>query len=136
MRTRAGYEDAIACAPSRAQPAISEVIRLGQKKLSLAALRTIAREGPALELGPACLQGVRSSLATVERIVASGTSAYGINTGFGRLSQTRIAVEELEQLQKNIVLSHAAGTGPLLDDAATATPCNASAGDRLRLNSI
>ncbi|HSU63393.1 MAG TPA: histidine ammonia-lyase [Burkholderiales bacterium] len=93
-------------------------MRLGKDKLSLAALRSIAREGPALELDPACLPGLREGLAAVERIVASGRAAYGINTGFGRLSQTRIPAAELVQLQANIVLSHAAGTGPLLDDAA------------------
>jgi histidine ammonia-lyase len=93
------------------------VIRLGLQKLSLAKLRAIAREGPPLELDPQCLHRVRASLSTVEEIVASGKPAYGINTGFGRLSQTRIPAEELEQLQLNIVLSHAAGTGPLLDDS-------------------
>jgi histidine ammonia-lyase len=93
------------------------VIRLGAAKLSLAALRSIAREAPPLELDPACLPQLRESHATVERIVASGEPAYGINTGFGRLSQTRIPHAELEALQANIILSHAAGTGPLLDDA-------------------
>ena len=93
------------------------MISLGKKKISLTELRAIAREGPALELDPACLPALRASRAAVERIVASGTPAYGINTGFGRLSQTRIPAGELQQLQTNIVLSHAAGTGPLLDDA-------------------
>jgi histidine ammonia-lyase len=93
------------------------VIELGKGKLSLAQLRQIAREGPPARLDPAALPGVEASLRTVQRIVASGKPAYGINTGFGRLSQTRIPAEELEQLQTNIVLSHAAGTGPLLDDA-------------------
>src|SRR3989442_5953727 len=93
-------------------------MKLGHSRLTLAALRKIAREGPPLELDPACLPGLHAGLAAVERIVASGRAAYGINTGFGRLSQTRIPAAELEQLQTNIVLSHAAGTGPLLDDAA------------------
>src|SRR6267378_7069647 len=93
-------------------------MKLGHQRLTLAVLRKIAREGPPLELDPACLPGLRAGLAAVERIVASGRAAYGINTGFGRLSQTRIPAAELEQLQTNIVLSHAAGTGPLLDDAA------------------
>ncbi|MFN2644009.1 MAG: histidine ammonia-lyase, partial [Burkholderiales bacterium] len=72
---------------------------------------------PPLELDPGCFERLRSSEATVARILASGKPAYGINTGFGRLSQTRIANDELEELQRNIVLSHAAGIGPLLDDA-------------------
>jgi histidine ammonia-lyase len=93
------------------------VIRLGKQNPSLRDLRAISRGGPQLELHPAALGKVRAALSTVEGIVASGKPAYGINTGFGRLSQTRIPEPELEQLQLNIVLSHAAGTGPLLDDA-------------------
>jgi histidine ammonia-lyase len=93
------------------------VIKLGTGRLSLAQLRAIAREAVALELDPACIPQLKAGQAAVERILASGKPAYGINTGFGRLSQTRIANDELEQLQRNIVLSHAAGTGPLLDDA-------------------
>jgi histidine ammonia-lyase len=93
------------------------VIRLGAEPLSLPDLRAIARDGVAVELDSKALPRIRSALSTVEKIVASGKPAYGINTGFGRLSQTRIPEEELEQLQLNIVLSHAAGTGPLLDDA-------------------
>ena len=94
------------------------MIALGKDRLSLASLRAIAREAAPISLHPDCFEKVNRSLATVQRIVASGKPAYGINTGFGRLSQTRIPAEELEQLQMNIVLSHAAGTGPLLDDAA------------------
>ncbi len=93
------------------------MIRLGAQPLSLSQLRSIAREGVPLELDPSAVLKMRASLSTVERIVASGKPAYGINTGFGRLSQTRIPEEALEQLQLNIVLSHAAGTGSLLDDA-------------------
>jgi histidine ammonia-lyase len=93
-------------------------MKLGKLPLTLGALRKIARENPQLELDPGCLRALRAGFESVERIVASGKPAYGINTGFGRLSQTRIPAEELEQLQTNIVLSHAAGTGPLLDDSA------------------
>src|ERR1043165_7963817 len=105
----------------RARPgprsAVPGLMRLGSKNPTLRELRSIARDAPPLELDPAARDKVRAALATVEAIVASGKPAYGINTGFGRLSQTRIPAEELEQLQLNIVLSHAAGTGPLLDDA-------------------
>ncbi|MCS5807817.1 aromatic amino acid lyase [Klebsiella pneumoniae subsp. pneumoniae] len=40
-----------------------------------------------------------------------GRTAYGINTGFGLLAQTRISTEDLENLQRSLVLSHAAGVG-------------------------
>ena len=92
-------------------------MKIGRSPLSLRELRQIAREGPQLELDPACLPAISAGHETVQRIVASGKPAYGINTGFGRLSQTRIPEAELEELQTNIVLSHAAGTGPLLDDS-------------------
>jgi histidine ammonia-lyase len=52
----------------------------------------------------------------VERIVEREQTAYGINTGFGLLAQTRIARDQIESLQRNLVLSHAAGTGKLLSD--------------------
>jgi len=93
------------------------VIHLGAGKLTLRQLRAIARDATPLALDASCLEKVKVSQAAVDRILASGKPAYGINTGFGRLSQTRIADGELEALQRNIVLSHAAGTGPFLDDA-------------------
>ena len=43
-------------------------------------------------------------------------TVYGINTGFGSLAQTKIARDKLAELQQNLILSHASGTGPLLDD--------------------
>jgi len=89
---------------------------LGSKPLTLAVLRSIALDGPALALAPEARTAVAASARTVETIAASGKPAYGINTGFGRLSQTRIPPHELEQLQKNIVLSHAAGVGAPLGD--------------------
>ncbi len=91
---------------------------LGRERLTLARLRSIAREAVPIALDPACLPGIEAAAATVERIAAGGEAAYGINTGFGKLAQTRIAREELARLQKNLVLSHAAGTGPLLSDDA------------------
>ncbi len=53
----------------------------------------------------------RSPSATGARIVARGVAAYGINTGFGLLARKRIADTELEQLQRNLILSHSVGTG-------------------------
>ena len=91
---------------------------LGRKPLTLAALRRIACDAPPIGLDPACLPELRACVAAVERIVEAGQPAYGINTGFGKLSQTRIERAELEQLQENLILSHAAGVGPPLSDDA------------------
>jgi len=67
--------------------------------------------GTGIRLDPGCLPAVERSAAAVAEIVAKGTPVYGINTGFGKLARVRIEVADLEQLQQNLVLSHAAGVG-------------------------
>jgi histidine ammonia-lyase len=62
-------------------------------------------------LDPACRAAIAASAAAVERIVAAGRPVYGINTGFGKLASVRIEAQDLSRLQRNIVLSHAAGVG-------------------------
>lgn len=53
----------------------------------------------------------------VDDIVAAGTVTYGVNTGFGKLASVRIADADLATLQRNLILSHAVGTGPALPDS-------------------
>jgi histidine ammonia-lyase len=67
--------------------------------------------GATPDLDPACRAGIEQSSACVSRIVARGEPVYGINTGFGKLANIRIADDDLFALQRNIVLSHAAGHG-------------------------
>ncbi len=62
-------------------------------------------------LAPSCWPQVEASALAVARIVAKGEPVYGINTGFGKLASVRIEADDLETLQRNIVLSHAAGVG-------------------------
>jgi histidine ammonia-lyase len=78
--------------------------------ISLAEWRNIYRGGE-VALDPACFAAIEASAAAVERIVAKGEPVYGINTGFGKLASVRIADADLAALQRNIVLSHAAGVG-------------------------
>jgi histidine ammonia-lyase len=86
-------------------------------RLTLAELRRFY-EGPAkVRLGSQDRERIGAATALVERIVGLGDAAYGINTGFGLLAQTRIPTEQLEQLQRNLLLSHAAGVGDALPDA-------------------
>ena len=68
-------------------------------------------EGATPVLDPGCRPAVAASAASVARILARGEPVYGINTGFGKLAGIRIAADDLEALQRNIVLSHAAGVG-------------------------
>ncbi|QVV59366.1 histidine ammonia-lyase [Leclercia sp. Colony189] len=84
--------------------------------LTLAQLRQIWQQPHQLTLDEAAHKAINDSVACVEAIVAEGRTAYGINTGFGLLAQTRIATHDLENLQRSLVLSHAAGVGDPLDD--------------------
>ena len=52
-----------------------------------------------------------ASRRLVEAAIASGRTIYGINTGFGKLANVRVAPDKLEQLQTNLIRSHAAGVG-------------------------
>ena len=76
----------------------------------LAQWRQIYR-GARVRLDDAAQAAVLRSAQVVEAIVARGEPVYGINTGFGKLASVRIEREDLETLQRNIVLSHAAGVG-------------------------
>src|SRR5688500_9177940 len=57
------------------------------------------------------MQRAAAAAASVERIVASGETVYGVNTGFGLLASTRIPDDRLAELQTNLILSHSAGLG-------------------------
>jgi histidine ammonia-lyase len=67
--------------------------------------------GAAVVLPPDGMGKVAAGAAAVERIVSRGAPVYGVNTGFGKLASVRIASEDLDRLQRNIVLSPAAGVG-------------------------
>ena len=78
--------------------------------VTLADWRAIYR-GARISLDPECMPAVVESAAAIERILARGEPVYGINTGFGKLASVRIEDDDLATLQRNIVLSHAAGVG-------------------------
>ncbi len=73
-----------------------------------------------LSLAPEAIPGIEAANRTVNKLVADHKTVYGINTGFGLLASTKIAVQDLKLLQKSLVLSHAAGIGKLLDDQVVA----------------
>jgi histidine ammonia-lyase len=79
--------------------------------LNLATLRDLSRGGVALSISEAAYQAIDRGADAVARIVKRGEPAYGVNTGFGRLAQTHIPNDQLELLQRNLVLSHAVGVG-------------------------
>jgi histidine ammonia-lyase len=86
-------------------------LQLEPGRLTLADLRRIKAEPVRLSLAPGCLDAIGRSVRTVAEVIGQGRAIYGVNTGFGLLARTRIPDSELVQLQRAIVLSHAAGTG-------------------------
>ncbi|HTT42616.1 MAG TPA: histidine ammonia-lyase [Steroidobacteraceae bacterium] len=95
----------------------SQPLKLGTRPLHLSDLRRIYSAPLAVAIDPAALPGLEQAHALTARLAAADAPAYGINTGFGLLAQTRIAPAQRTLLQRNIILSHSAGVGPLLDDS-------------------
>ena len=85
--------------------------------LSLTELRSIYETPATLTLSAALRARVTAGAQVIARIVASGATVYGVNTGFGLLANTVVGAGDLEALQRNLVLSHACGVGALLPDA-------------------
>jgi histidine ammonia-lyase len=85
--------------------------------MTMGDLRAVWAAPAKLTLSAGAYPVIKASAAAVEAIVAKGDAAYGINTGFGILAKTRIPDEKLEELQRNLILSHSVGTGALLSDA-------------------
>jgi histidine ammonia-lyase len=96
---------------------VSDALKIEAGTLSLSALRRIYEQPTALKLSPPDLGRIALASSLVDKIVATGDAAYGINTGFGLLAHTRIPNEQLELLQRNLLLSHAAGVGDALPDS-------------------
>ena len=90
---------------------------LNPGSMTLDDLRAVWAGPSSLTLAPSSYSGIKAAAAAVDAIVAKGDAAYGINTGFGILAKTRIPDEKLEELQRNLILSHSVGTGELLSDA-------------------
>jgi histidine ammonia-lyase len=93
-----------------------EILTLKPGQLSMAQLRQVWRDEVELRLAPEAYVAIEESAAAVKAIVEKGEPAYGINTGFGKLAKTQIAKSQLEELQRNLILSHSVGTGPLMSD--------------------
>lgn len=92
-------------------------IEINPGKLTLAELRQMTREPLRVRLTESCKTKIDASVKTVQEVINQGRVIYGINTGFGLLANTIIPNEELEHLQRSIVLSHAAGVGAFMEES-------------------
>ena len=87
--------------------------------LTFTQLYAVALGREIVSLSPEAIARMKSSRNVVDQLVASGKTAYGINTGFGKLASVRISTEQVRQLQVNLVRSHACGVGTPLGEAET-----------------
>lgn len=88
------------------------MVELGTSPLSPEQVVAVARHGAPVALGTSALDALARSRAHVERLAAGDQPAYGVSTGFGSLATRRIPPELRAQLQRSLLRSHAAGSGP------------------------
>lgn len=96
---------------------IPTMLKINPGKLTHDQLSRFYFEQTQVELVAECWPSVERSRTVVESLIESGDTVYGLNTGFGLLANQRISREDLDQLQVNLIRSHCAGYGDLLDDS-------------------
>ena len=96
---------------------MTTTLTLQPGQMGLADLRTVWQQAVRVQLSDDAQAGIAASAAAIHAIVHKGDAAYGINTGFGKLAKTRIPDDQLELLQRNLILSHSVGTGEPMSDA-------------------
>ncbi|KRB73002.1 histidine ammonia-lyase [Nocardioides sp. Root190] len=89
-----------------------QTVIVGTGPVSFEDVVAVAREGASVEVGAEALAAIDRARAVVDELAASPTPAYGVSTGFGALATRHIAPELRAQLQRSLVRSHAAGSGP------------------------
>jgi len=92
-------------------------ITLTGNDLTFEHMHAVVAHDENVSLSPSAMERMNASREVVEKLVASGKTAYGINTGFGKLASVRISSEQVRQLQVNLVRSHACGVGEPLSRA-------------------
>ncbi len=94
-------------------------VTVGVGPLSFDQVVAVARDGAAVELGEDAIVAIGRAREAVEVLAAASTPSYGISTGFGALATRHIPTEMREQLQRSLVRSHAAGSGPEVEREVT-----------------
>jgi histidine ammonia-lyase len=93
-------------------------INIDFEKLDLDGVIAVARHGARVRLAPAARRAVIQTSKLIDTWLRQNRTIYGVTTGFGALSDVTISTEDARRLQINILMSHAAGVGPALDEAA------------------
>jgi histidine ammonia-lyase len=95
---------------------MTPALNVDGNSLTLADVVRVARQRAPVQLDSAARARMQRVRDVVDRKLASGEAVYGVNTGFGKLSEMAIPPDRLAELQVNLVRSHAAGVGPLLPE--------------------
>ena len=82
----------------------------------LAQLERLWRSQSPARLAPDARQAIEAAAARIAAAALGGHAIYGVNTGFGKLASIKIAPQDTETLQRNLILSHACGVGPAIPD--------------------
>jgi histidine ammonia-lyase len=98
---------------------VNSVLTLSGQALTIEEIASVAFSGCKVAIADSAWPKIKASRVVVETVVASGETAYGINTGFGKLADVRIASGDLQALQHNLVRSHACGLGEPLPEPET-----------------
>jgi histidine ammonia-lyase len=88
-----------------------QTLRITPGHLTLNDLVSVHRKHRPIELDSSCYEGIHAAARIIDKVIEDNQTVYGINTGFGLLANTKIEKQELETLQRSVVLSHAAGVG-------------------------
>lgn len=91
-------------------------VKIDGENLTIQDVHRVAREEEEVEISEDCVEDIKKSRSIVEDTLESDEDVYGINTGFGELANVKIERDKTEQLQENLVLSHASGVGEPLDE--------------------
>ncbi len=94
-------------------------IKLNGNDLTFDQLYAVALQDAKVWLARIACEKMDASRAVVDKLIVSGKTAYGINTGFGKLASVRISTEQVRQLQVNLVRSHCCGVGEPLSKSET-----------------
>lgn len=91
------------------------MVVLSARPLTIEEIVAVARRGETVEVDPGIDEAMADARGVVDRAVAEARTVYGVTTGFGALATTRISPEAAAKVQQALVLSHAAGMGPLVE---------------------
>lgn len=91
------------------------ILDIDGKSMDLDQIEHILEHRPEIRLSASAVKAIGRSRQAIENILRSGKVVYGVNTGFGKFSDVRIPDHHIDQLQENLVLSHATGVGEPFD---------------------